>query len=110
LSYIASEVHPSVGGLFNPAASEDVKSYLRDKSAQKLLYLEHHLIADKQFLVGDSFTVVDGYLFLILRATFYVNIDLTPYPKVKAYFERVGALENVKAALARIDTNPTTTI
>jgi glutathione S-transferase len=60
--------------------------------------------------VGDSFTIADAYLYIVLSWTSIVSIDLTPYPKVKAYFERIGALENVKAAHARIATNPATSI
>jgi glutathione S-transferase len=108
LSYISTEVHPSISGTF--FGPEEVRSFVREKAAQKLTYLEHHLIADKQFLVGDSFTIADAYLYIVLSWTSIVNIDLTPYPKVKGYFERVGAMENVKAAHARIATNPSTTI
>jgi hypothetical protein len=36
-------------------------------------------------------------------------VDLTPYPKVKAYVERVGALPQVKAAHERMATKPTHT-
>ena len=57
LSYVSTEVHPSIGGLFNPAHAEDVKKHYRELSAKKLTYLNSTLIGDKNFLVGNSFTI-----------------------------------------------------
>ena len=110
LSYIASEVQPSIGGLFNPAITEDVKTHHRNQAAKKLTYLEDHLISNKLFSIGSSFTIADVYLYIVLTWTKYLNIDLAPYPRTKAYFERIGALENVQGAFARIATEPTTTV
>lgn len=110
LSYIGSEVHPSIGGLFNPTIGEEVKAFIKGNAAKKLTYLENHLIGDKSFLVGDSFTVADSYLYIVLSWTQYVGVDLSPYPKVTAYFERIASLDNVKSAHERIATSPATTI
>ncbi len=109
LNYIASEVHPSIGHLFYPN-SDEVKEYIMSKGASKLEYLEKTFIADKNFVVGDSFTIADSYLYICLSWTKWVGVDLIPYPKVQAYFERIGNLENVKAAHARMDQKPATII
>jgi glutathione S-transferase len=109
LNYIASEVHPSIGHLFYPN-SDAIKDYIKSKAATKLTYLENTLIGDKKFVVGDSFTIADSYLYISLSWTSYVGIDLAPYPKVKAYFEHIGSLENVKAAHTRMAENPATVL
>jgi glutathione S-transferase len=110
LSYVSTEVHPSIGGLFHPGLHAEVQAHIRGNAAKKLAYLESTIIGDKQFVVGNSFTVADSYLYIVLSWTGYVGIDLSPFPRVKAYFERIGALENVKAAHARIATSPATSI
>lgn len=110
LSYIASEVHPSIGCFFAPGLAEDVTAYFRDRVSKKLAYLESNFIGEKAFVVGDSFTVADSYLYICLTWTKYVGIDLSGYPHVNGYLERIGNLENVKAAHARIATSPATTI
>lgn len=110
LSYVSTEVHPSIGGLFNPTLGEETKAHIRGNAAKKLTYLENTLVSDKSFVVGDSFTVADAYLYIVLSWTGYVGIDLSPYPKVKLYAEKIGQLPNVKAAHARIATSPSTTI
>jgi glutathione S-transferase len=110
LSYISSEVHPSIGGLFNANLGEETKAFIKGNASKKLTYLESNLIGNKGFLVGNSFTVADSYLYIILTWTKNVGIDITPFPKVVAYYERIGALDNVKAAHERIATSPATTI
>ena len=110
LSYVSTEVHPSIGGLFNPTLSEENKTFIKGNAARKLANLESTLVADKTFLVGNSFTIADSYLYIVLSWTAYVGIDLSAYPKVQAYAARIGNLDNVKAAHARIATSPATTI
>ena len=39
-----------------------------------------------------------------------MGVDLEEYPKVKAYFEGISALDNVKAAHARMAEAPATTL
>lgn len=108
LSYISSEVHGSFGPLFYPVA-EEVKEYARTKLSKKLAYLESDLIGDKEFVVGNGFTVADAYLYIVLSWSAYVKVDLSEYPRVKAYYERIGSLENVKGGHARIASHPTST-
>ena len=110
LSYIGTEVHPSIGGLFNPNLGEETKAFIKGNAAKKLTFLESTLIGDKSFLVGNSFTIADSYLYIVISWTKYVGIDITPFPKVVAYYERIGALENVKDAHERIATSPATTL
>lgn len=109
LSYISSELHGTIGGLFYPA-SEEIHNYIREKLGKKLTYIENTLIGDKNFVVGDSFTVADAYLYIVLTWTGYLKVDLAPYPHIQAYVERIANLESVKAALARINEAPSTTI
>jgi glutathione S-transferase len=110
LSYISSEVHPSIGGLFKVGLSSDTLDFIRSNAVKKLAYLENHLIADKQFLVGDSFTVADSYLYIVLSWTPYVKLDLTPFPRVQAYLDRMKKSSIVKEAQARMATNPATVL
>lgn len=109
LSYISSEFHGTIGGLFYPA-SEEVHKYIREKLAKKFSFLESNLIGQKEFIVGNKFSIADAYLYICLTWTAYLQIDLSPYPNTKAYLERIGALEKVAAAKERLATKPTTTI
>lgn len=110
LSYLSSEVHPAMGVLFNTSLAPEVSTFCRERLAKKLEYVESALVGDKKYLVGDSLTVVDIYLYIVLTWHAFVNVDLTPYPKIKAYFDAIGADEHVAAAHARLVSNPSSTL
>ena len=100
LSFIGAELHK---GLMTPLLGDktphEVKAWTLDKYAPRLAYLDAKL-KDREFLL-DRFSVADGYLTTVLnwtRAT--PEIDLSAYPNVKAYLERMRARPSVAAALA----------
>jgi glutathione S-transferase len=98
LNFIAAELHKSFSPLFNPKASADTKELFIANIGAKLDYVAKQL-EGKSFLLGDSFTAADAYLFTILRWTKPMQIELSKWPTVAAYFERVSARPAVKAAL-----------
>ena len=65
LSYTASEAHASIGPLFYPLGPE-VKEWARNKFLTKMNYLESTLIAKKAFVAGNSFSIADAYLAIVL--------------------------------------------
>jgi len=51
------------------------------------------------YLMGDTFTVADAYLYTILRWAPFVGVDLAKWPVVAAYKARVEARPRVREAL-----------
>ncbi|KAI8617070.1 glutathione S-transferase [Chytriomyces sp. MP71] len=101
LGWVASELHATAGGLFNPSISQEIRAYLLAKYALKLQYLnDKELGSGRAFLVGDEFTVVDAYAYIVLSWSAYLKVDLSPYQNVVSYFERIGNLDFVKEAHA----------
>lgn len=98
LNYIATELHKNFGPLFRPDSSDEVKQTARSALAQRL-----HFTADalqgREYLVGERFGVADAYLFVVLGWCQYLAIDLTPYPALQAFQQRVAARPAVQAAL-----------
>ncbi len=101
LSFVSSEVHGSVGQLFGPTLSPEAKEYVIAKYKTKLEFLNREL-AGKKFYVGDNFTVVDAYLYIVLTGTPHVGLSLEPYPAIKAYFEGIQSLDFIKEAHAEL--------
>jgi glutathione S-transferase len=100
LSFIGTELHK---GLMTPLLGDktppEVKAWAVNKYGPRLAYLDAKL-KDREFLL-DRFSVADGYLTTVLnwtRAT--PEIDLSAYPNVKAYLERMRARPSVASALA----------
>ncbi len=56
-------------------------------------------LAGKQYLMGEQFTVADGYLFVVTNWSQFVGLDLSAYPNLVAYRARVAARPAVIAAM-----------
>ncbi len=100
LNFIASELHKGIGGLFNAAMPEDGKKAMKDRLTRRFVWLDAQL-AKKPYLLGDSYSVADAYAFTVLGWTRHVGIDLSAYPHIVAYLDRVGQRPAVQAALKK---------
>src|SRR5688572_6307387 len=98
LNFLSTEIHKGTSPLFNPATPDAYKTIVRDKLALRYDYLAKEL-AKKPFLMGETFTVADGYLFTLLNWTKFVDIDLAKWPALHAYYGRVAARPAVQEAL-----------
>jgi glutathione S-transferase len=98
LNFIATEIHKAFAPLFGTAGPE-LKELARAKIAGRFDFIEREL-AGHPFLLGDTFTVADGYLFNVLTWTKHTGIDLARWPALEAYFARLGERTSVQAALA----------
>ncbi len=98
LSFIGTELHKSFSPLFGTALPEDAKQFFRDRLASRLQWLDGQL-AGRDYLLGEHFSVADGYLFAISRWAKAPHADLTLYPNLLAHHERMAARPAVQEAL-----------
>jgi glutathione S-transferase len=98
LNYVASEVHKTFAPMFNPKATDETRQNQRDLLRPKFDFLSKALDG-KAYLMGDQFTVADGYLFTILNWTVPTGIDLGQWPTLKDYYQRVASRPAVQAAM-----------
>ena len=98
LNFITSEVHKGFSPLFNPAASADWKAAAHANLEKKFTWLSGYL-GNKAYLMGDTFTVADAYLFTVLSWSSHVGVDLGKHPALTAYLARVGHRPKVQEAL-----------
>jgi glutathione S-transferase len=97
--YISTEIHKTYGGMFNPAMGEEMKQASKDKLAVRYELIEKLLSDGRPYLTGQNFATVDAYLFTVSRWAPGLKVDLSKFPKVTTYLERVAARPAVKAAL-----------
>ncbi|MGA7594186.1 MAG: glutathione transferase GstA [Gallionella sp.] len=98
LNFIGTEIHKSYGPLFNKTITEDAKNSARNLLTRRLAYVESQL-ANKPYLMGDSFTVADAYLFVTLSWSDHAGFNLDQFPRIKEYAARIGARPAVQAAM-----------
>jgi len=99
LTYINGELHKNIGPLFNPALSDDAKGVFKDRALGKFRYVDGQL-AGKDYLMGQQFTVADGYLFVMLRWAPRHRMDLSAFKNLTAFKARLEARPTVQEALA----------
>jgi glutathione S-transferase len=98
LNFIATELHRSFSPLFNPAMPDEGKKIYRDRIANRLQFVEREL-AGKEYVMGDTFTVADGYLYTVTRWARPMAVDLSALPNLLAWQARVEARPAVQEAL-----------
>jgi len=97
LNFIATEIHKIYWPLFHDGADvENQKA--RAKLGTSFDWVEKKL-ADRQYLMGDAFTVADAYLVTVLNWARAAGIDLEPWKNLVAYRKRVRDRPAVIAAL-----------
>ena len=97
LNFMAAEIHKTFGPLFG--SDEAAKVAPRARLAKRFDFVAKTL-ESQPYLLGDTFTVADAYLYNMLRWTTSTKVDLEPWPALKAFFARVDARPAVQAALA----------
>ena len=99
LGFIGTELHK---GIFIPLldlhASDEVKRWGRDKLASRFALLQAHL--ERQDLLLDEISVADAYLFTILNWTRVTGIDLSRWPAIAAYHQRLAQRPAFRKATA----------
>jgi glutathione S-transferase len=98
LTFIGTEIHKTFSPLFNPAIPEDVKQIFKDKLLARFKWVDGEL-AGKDYLMGDHFTVADGYLYVVTRWTEPMKIDISGLANLTAHHKRVTARPAVQEAL-----------
>jgi glutathione S-transferase len=87
LNFLATEVHKAFWPLFH--GGEEVENRkAREKLGQSFAWIER-MLGDRPFLMGDTFTVADAYLFVELGWTRLAGIDLNAWPGLLAYRSRL---------------------
>lgn len=99
LNFIGTELHK---GMYIPLLGrnnpEGAKDFARQKTAARLGRVESRL-QEHEFLL-DRFSVADAYLFTVLNWSQYAGVELSAWPAVQAYYQRLLQRPSVAQALA----------
>jgi glutathione S-transferase len=98
LYFIATELHKAFAPLWNPKAQDEAKAAARSRIVQRLALVEKALERG-DYLLGDRFTAADAYLFTIVGWTAHTGVDISGFPRLQAFQERIAARPAVRAAM-----------
>jgi glutathione S-transferase len=100
LNYITGELHKNFGPMFSPVLADEAKAFFKERVMGKFKYVDSQL-AGRDYLMGQHFTVADGYLFTMLTWADRMKFDLSAFPNLLAYKARVAARPRVQEALTK---------
>lgn len=105
LNFIATDLHKNYTPLFfagmivkNADGQAEMKSYYIEVLKNKIAVASERL-GNKNFAMGDNFTIADAYLFTVLGWSKYVGVDFSHLPNMTAYMSRVGERTSVMRAM-----------
>lgn len=96
LTFIGTEVHKQFSPLFNPGSADVQKAASVQALKGRFAYLDKELAA-RPYLMGDTYSLADVYLFVVLGWASYVKLELSP--TLQAYLGRIAGRPAVQAAL-----------
>lgn len=99
LTFIGTEIHKSFSPLFQKDASDEMKKAATARITGRLDLAETFFADGRPYLMGDSFSVADAYLFTVSNWTRPTGIGLDRWPNIAAFAGRVAARPAVQAAL-----------
>jgi len=97
LNFIATELHKPMAQMLTPDYAP-VKGALYKHVAPRLDWIANRFTGG-DYLLGDRFSVADAYLFVCLNWSQWNGIDLSRWPRLEAFMQRVGRRPAVLAAL-----------
>ena len=98
LNFITAELHKQFSPLFQATTPAEFKETIKEKIGKRFDWVSEQL-KGKDYLMGDTFTVADAYLFTMLTWTKHVGIDLARWPVLTAYKVRVAGRPKVREAM-----------
>ena len=100
LGFIATELHKVFSPwLFHPEYGAQAQDVARSRLAARLDYVERQLGDGRQYLLGNTFTVADAYLYTVLSWSEVAKVDLGAFPQVRALLASIGDRPAVREAI-----------
>lgn len=99
LTFIGTELHKMFSPwLFHPEYGAEAQRVATQKIYERFEIIEEHL-KDKQYLVGDEFSLADIYLFTVVRWAKFFSIELASYRNLSRLLERIFNRSAVQSAM-----------
>ena len=89
LNFIGTELHKNCSAFFNPKLSADAKDNARAQLTRRLNHTET-LLEKSPYLTGDTLSIADCYLYVVLSWFTLLHIDLTPWPRLGEFLGRIS--------------------
>lgn len=98
LNFIGSELHKGFTPLFRSTTPAEYRVLAIENLNKRLAWLDT-VLSEREYLHGNRFTVADAYCYTIVMWSHVHNLDLSQWPSLTAYLERIAQRDSVRGAL-----------
>lgn len=99
LNFVSTDLHKGCTALFNPMLPEEEKEkFFRPMLKRKFEYVDGAL-KGKKYLLGDDYTLPDGYLFVVFSWLPHLGMQQADFPNIQRHTEEMKQREAVKLSL-----------
>lgn len=98
LYFLATEILKGAGPLFNPTSTPEARQAATTRLQTRFAIMEKRLSDGRSFLLGEDFSVADCYAYVVVGYAYMLKLDMSAYPKLTAYINRIGERPTVKEA------------
>lgn len=105
MNFLSTELHKGFSPLWaadrwttTPEGKEHLRAAVITKLSSRLDSMNETL-KGKQFLFGDTFTIADAYAFTVLNWSKMVNLDMSKWPALLGYTEKISMRPAVQAVM-----------
>lgn len=99
LTFVATEIHQRLMRTGTPGLSEEMQRVTMQQIRERFGNADARLV-DRDVLVGDAVTVADILLYNACRWLQYIDIDIRQWPRLAAFYDRMGNRPGVRRALS----------
>ncbi|HEV2514091.1 MAG TPA: glutathione binding-like protein [Devosia sp.] len=105
VTFLGTELHKTYSPwLFHPEVGEQAQDYARKRAAARYAIVEKQLEGRAWLL--DDYSVADAYLFVMVNWAAAAKTPLADFPNIRAWFERMKARPQVRAAIKQHSASP----
>ncbi|NBO38956.1 glutathione transferase GstA [bacterium] len=98
LAFISTELHKGFSPLWNRNSSESERVNAWERLSGRITLVDEQL-KRTNYLLGDSFSVADAYLFTVLNWAGMLQLSLEQWPAVTRFMDTMKNRPHVQAAL-----------
>jgi glutathione S-transferase len=103
LNFVSTDLHRYCAPLFWSKFSDEIKQNIFTPILNKKLSIVERHLNNHKFLMGDSLTLPDSYLFVILIWLAKLKTQMTEWPNLSRYFTDMKKRKSVQLALEEED-------
>ena len=98
VNFIATELHKGFAPLWDSRTTTAGREIVVENLSKRFGILERQL-GNQPYLTGETFTIADAYAYAVLNWTKIHKIDLSRWPKLVTFLDRVADRPAVRRAL-----------